>query len=180
MELIEAALIATWRAMRPPIPLKEIRTARRHLQRQFGVDYPFAEIDLKTQGKSIFYEMASSSEGKAVRHLIEASLNGQHVWKEAIQERLEQFDYDRRLELAIRWFPRGKKVPIVVDPRIGFGRPVLLDSRVPTWAIKVRYMAHEGLESIERDFEIERPAVLHALRFEGMRDLREAAYDTVL
>ncbi len=175
MELIEAALIATWRSMIPPVPLKEIRMARKHLQEKFSVDHPFAEIDLKTQSTSIFYEIASSLKGEPVQHLIEASSDGQYVWPEAIQQRLEQFDYDRRLHLAIRWFPRGRGVPVIVDPRVGFGRPILLHSGVPTWVIKERYLAHEELESIGGDFGIGQDAILQALIFEGVRDLPTAA-----
>ena len=40
-----------------------------------------------------------------------------------LRETIDQIDYDQ--DLAVRWFPIGRSVPIVVDPRLSAGLPVI-------------------------------------------------------
>ena len=57
--------------------------------------------------------------------------------------------------------------PVSIDPRISFGAPIV--KGVPTWAIKGRYEAGEGIGDICEDFDLKREEVCHGLDFEGIQ-----------
>ena len=175
MDLVEAAFVAGFRSLN--VSLSNIRVAHDHLRKHFRVDYPFAQLKLQTEGKHVLYELSDKEAGEHLRSLfrVEASRIGQLVWAEPIEHRFMQFDYDPALGLAIRWFPRGRSCPVVVDPQIQFGEPVLKDSRVPTWVIRSRWSAEEPLGAIAEDFGIELSAIRHALIFEGVAESAIAA-----
>jgi uncharacterized protein (DUF433 family) len=86
--------------------------------------------------------------------------------KGALRSTLHLFDYEDGL--ALRWHPRGRGSPILVDPRIAFGAPMIADSGVPTSVIRDRFKAGETLAEIEDDFDIPRAQVEEALAFEGV------------
>jgi hypothetical protein len=52
---------------------------------------------------------------------------------------LETRFHETWLGMARRWWPAGKKVPVVVDPARAFGSPVVQTHGVPT---RVLYAAH--------------------------------------
>lgn len=56
--------------------------------------------------------------------------------------------------------------PIVPDPRISFGRPVVGKAFVSTRAIRDRIDAGEEVEDVARDYELTDQAVEEAVVFE--------------
>ena len=167
LDLVEVAFVATLRNM--GVRLRRIRIARDYLARVFNTDYPFARLKLKTDGARILYDL-KEEEGPWVDRLLgEASAYGQVIWKEPILDRIMEFDYDLDRQLAIRWFPRGREAPVVVDPQIQFGAPILRETGVPTWVVKERYEVGETVDEIKADFGIELQAIMYALAFEGIQ-----------
>ena len=45
---------------------------------------------------------------------------------------LAEVDFDARTALAERWWPLGRAVPVVLDPRVNFGAPVVAGTGVRT------------------------------------------------
>ncbi len=175
MDLVEAAFVAAFR--KAGVSLRHIRVAHEHLRGHFKVEYPFAELDLQTEGRHILYGLGEDGAEAWVRKLVlaEASRKGQLVWTEPIRHQFLQFEYDRDLRLAVRWYPRGSQVPVMVDPQVQFGEPVLIASKIPTWVIKRRWSAGEPVSSIMADFEIDEDALRDALLFEGVSESNLAA-----
>jgi len=172
LQLVEVAFVATLRKM--GIPLQRIRIAYEYLERRFNTEYPFARLKIKTDGARLLNDL-KQAEGPWVNKLLEeASARGQVIWVEPIQDRIQEFDYNRMYELAIRWFPRGKDVPIVIDPQIQFGAPILKDSGVATWVIGERRRVGESIDEIREDFGIGELAVRQALDFERVEVLTPA------
>lgn len=74
--------------------------------------------------------------------------------------------------IATRLFPATSDEPedeprsISIDPKISFGRPVVVGARIPTRAIAERYEASEPPESIADDFGCTLSQVHDAIRFE--------------
>lgn len=163
LELVEVAFVASFRQR--GVALQRIRKAREYVAKRFSVEYPFAEYEFKTEGVHVLLELADID--PTFKGLIAADEAGQLAWREVILERFDQFEYEK--DLAIRWYPRGKDKPIVIDPRIAFGAPIVVTAGIPTWVLKGRYEAGETLEEIEEDFGIRAEDVLAALEFEGLQ-----------
>jgi len=66
----------------------------------------------------------------------------------------------------VRWWPVGRDTPIVIDPRVSFGRPYVASKGVSTDAIRSRFVARESIDDIVDDFDLTEEEVEAALRFD--------------
>ena len=172
LQLVEVAFVARFRKLN--VSLERIRIAHKFLAKAFGAEYPFAQLGVRTDGADIFKNL-ESAEGPWVDRLLVASRHGQIAWAEAIEERISQFDWEIEQEFAVRWYPRGKDAPVVVDPQIAFGAPILRDSSIPTAVIKGRFQAGEDIAEIQEDFGVRPEAIEFALAFEGVESFAAVA-----
>lgn len=161
MELVEVAFVSTMRHY--GVSLQRIRRARDYLARAYGVEYPFAELRLKTDGAHILKEANEADGGPGV--LVVADEQGQLAWERILAERYAQFIYERNLALV--WYPLGKEKPISLDPRVAFGMPAVRG--VPTRVISSRFMAgDDDLKFLGEDYGLDLGLVIQALAFEGV------------
>jgi uncharacterized protein (DUF433 family) len=162
VQLIEVAVMSAFR--KAGVPLNEIRRTREYFSQEFGSQYPFSQYRFKTDGKELFmdYEQVIGAEGKGM--LLQPGKNGQLAWREIIG-RLREFEYEHE-GYVVRWYLEGRHSPIFIDPRIGFGAPVIKGT--PTWILKGRWESGENLDEIAEDFVLQRRDVEQALRFEGV------------
>ncbi len=163
LQLVEVAVAVKF--LEHGVRHREIRKARDYLRQVFGREYPFAEERLLSDGSDILREW-QEAEARAGERLIITSAAGQMRWPDVVQGRLQEFDY--RHGLALTWHPRGKEVPVAVDPTIAYGAPTLEAAGIPTWVLADRYLSHETIAEIEQDFGLSRGDVLTALKFEGV------------
>ena len=56
--------------------------------------------------------------------------------------------------------------PIVIDPRLAFGRPVVLGKGISTPAIAGRIDAGESLDDVATDYELGRSEIAQAIFYE--------------
>jgi uncharacterized protein (DUF433 family) len=162
LELVEVAFVAKFRDM--GMPLKDIRTANDYLSKLWSVEYPFGQLKLKTEGRNILASFDTTE-----RYLHAASKGGTMLWDEHVDARIREFTYE--FDLAIRWHPRGQSVPVIVDPRLSFGSPILERSGIATWIIRERHDAGEEHDEIADDFGITIADVHMALEFEGVEPI---------
>jgi uncharacterized protein (DUF433 family)/DNA-binding transcriptional MerR regulator len=160
LQLVELRFVA---AMRDAgVKLKTIRKAREYLAARWRTDYPFAMRPLKTDGQYIIQDL-EEAEGKEFEgKLMIADKGGQISWKPIIGDRFLEFDYEG--EWAMRWRLAGTDSPVIIDPRIAFGSPMVRG--VPTWALLGRYDAGESSDEIAADFDLDPAEVKAALDFE--------------
>ena len=59
---------------------------------------------------------------------------------------------------------------VVVDPRIAFGRPVLVGTRIPTEVIYQRFEAGESIEQLADDYGRTPSEIEEAIRCEHYRE----------
>ena len=163
LQLVEVAVAV--RFIEHGVRHREIRKAGEYLQQVFEREYPFAEERLLSDGSDILKEWREV-EAPAGDRLIITSGAGQMRWPSLVQERLQEFDY--RQGLALTWHPRGKDIPVAVDPTIAYGAPTLETAGIPTWVLADRYRSDETIAEIEEDFGLSREDVLTALKFEGV------------
>ena len=64
-------------------------------------------------------------------------------------------------------------MPVVMDPRVAFGRPVLVGRAVPTAVLADRFKAGDRLSELSKDYDTSTEAIEEAIRCE--LDRREAA-----
>jgi uncharacterized protein (DUF433 family) len=162
LQLIELAIVAA--ARDSGVPLRVIRETREYMRREFEAEYPFAEYRFKTDGKKLWIDYLDVIGKKGKGKLLEVSGKGQLAWSE-IMGRLQQFEYDRKLGLAVRWHVAGKQSPVTIDPRVRFGAPSV--EGVPTRLVLARWEAGEAADEIADDFDMSERVVRAALEFEG-------------
>lgn len=156
VDLVE--VVATGRLRKKGFSLKRIRQINEFCQRELRTNRPLVTETFKVRGKDIFVQI---SEG----YLLNVGLQrGMQAWGEVLDPFLETLDYEDHL--ARRWWPRGRDVPIVVDPDYGFGLPVVAGTGIRTEIIAERGKAEESPEEIAYDFDLEVYQVEAALRYE--------------
>lgn len=134
------------------------------MAQKLGSEYPFAQHRFKTDGKDLWMELDEFVSGASKSKLIKINKGGQLAWADIVQAKFTEFEYQD--DLAIQWHVGGEGSPVLIDPRVSFGAPMV--SGVATWAIKGRWEAGESLQDIAEDFSIDESQVQHALQFEGV------------
>ncbi|HUY31061.1 MAG TPA: DUF433 domain-containing protein [Acidimicrobiales bacterium] len=67
---------------------------------------------------------------------------------------------------VVRLHPRGLDSPIVIDPDVRFGTPVV--AGIPTGSLAEQVEAGDSIESVARDFDLDLADVIEALSYEGL------------
>lgn len=113
------------------VPLQRIRTAAELAMRDFSTKHPFASGRVFTDGKNIFKELAREADTSKVleltqdRHLQIQSAN-------LLAHFLDEISFSRETSLAHRWWPLSRAFPVVLDPKVAFGAPVVDGTAVRT------------------------------------------------
>lgn len=160
LQLVEVAFVATFRSV--GVTLQRIRNAREFLRDKLGSEYPFATYQFYTEGKHVLVKLAR--ELPEVQSFMKADERGQIAWNNLLGDRFAQFEYEGGF--TVRWRPTGSQSPVAIDPRIAFGAPSVRG--VPTWELRGRLHAGEGIDDIADDFNLSPLEVRKALEFEGV------------
>ena len=162
LELVEVAFVATFRGL--GVPLQRIRKARDYAAQVLKSEYPFAEYSWLTEGHRVLLDLRTVEGDASIGRLIAADSQGQIAWKEVVSDRFHQFDYENGI--ALIWHLDGRRSPVVIDPRVCFGAPMVKGT--PTWVLKGRWDAGESIPEIGCDFRLSEDDIRHGLRFEGI------------
>ncbi|MCD4750346.1 MAG: DUF433 domain-containing protein [Thermoanaerobaculales bacterium] len=161
--LVEAHVLAAIR--KHGVALDNVRSAIDHLRSQYGIDHPLADARFKTDGLNLFIEHLGQ--------LVNVSMQGQLAIREIMEAHLERVEHDKK-GLAARLFPFTRHgatdVPqprsVMIDPRIAFGRPVLVGTGIPTAVLADRYKAGDSMQDLAADYECGRDLIEEAIRCE--------------
>lgn len=155
--LIELFTIAQLRQR--SVSMATIRAARSELIARFNTPHPFALGGLMTSGRSLLKALDEDC-------LLELGKNGQVAFSKVLEPFCASLDFDQASSLANRYFPLGRDKPVVVDPRHGFGRPVIEGTNIATEAIMSLLRGGETVEDVAESYQIAKEAVLAAKAFE--------------
>jgi uncharacterized protein (DUF433 family) len=168
LNLVEAFVLSAIRKEHN-VSMQRARKALGFVRRELGVQRPLITTRFQTDGVDLFVEYCGSilnaSEGSGQIHL-----------KEALEGHLQRIEWDESGQ-AQRLFPlvrsEGVKQPmaIVIDPRMGFGRPVLAGTGIRTEVVVERYRAGESAPELADDYGVKPELIEDAVRLE----LRAAA-----
>lgn len=116
---------------------------------------------------------------RELEKLINVSREGQLEIEPVIRTFLKRIRRDSA-GIPIKLYPFTRKTvsaeepaPVEIDPRIAFGRPVLVGKGVPTAVLADRFKAGDTLADMAQDYDTSTQAIEEAIRCELSR--REAA-----
>jgi uncharacterized protein (DUF433 family) len=163
LNLVEAHVLAAIRRQHH-VPLPKVRQALAYVSKEMDMQRPLAESEFQTDGVDLFLEKLGS--------LVNVTRAGQTEMKDVICDHLKRIERDTQ-GVPIRLFLftrkddiRDQPSPVVVDPRIAFGRPVLAGRSVPTAVLADRFKAGDTLTQLAEDYETSPQNIEEALRCE--------------
>jgi uncharacterized protein (DUF433 family) len=160
--LIEAHVLRSLRTDHG-VPVKALRSALAYAERELGIDRLLLRPELRAKAGKVFLDRYGE--------LIELSASGQLAMRALFAEHLKRVDWDSS-RFPVRLYPflsaaaPSAERPIVIDPRIAFGRPVVVRNGVSTAAIAARIDAGESVDDVAADYDLGPPEIEHAVLYE--------------
>lgn len=161
--LVEAYVLTAIRRERK-IGLPTIRKALAYLVERLGAKRPLLEEQFATKGAQLFVERLGE--------IINLSRHGQIEMADLIQAYLERVERDPK-GLPIKLYPFTRSQPpreqprtVVIDPRIAFGRPVVVGTAIPTAVLAEQFKAGDLPANLAKEYGANEEAVWDAIRCE--------------
>ena len=156
--LVECSVLATIRKDHE-VSLQKVRRALTFVAKELGKRRPLIDQDFSTDGVHLFVERYG--------RLIAASEQGQTAMRDILEAGLTRIEGDES-GLASRLFPwrsdpREPRI-ISVDPRVAFGQPVLVSTRVPVDVIFDRFRAGDSIDHLAEDYRVDRDRIEDLVR----------------
>ncbi len=148
--LIEAHVLRSLRTEHG-VPVKALRSALTYAEKTLGIDRLLLRPELRANAGKVFLDRYGE--------LIELTASGQFAMRRLFTEHLKRVEWDSS-RFPVRLYPFLSAVtpsearPIVIDPRIAFGRPVVLRKGISTSIIAERVDAGESMDNIAADYEL--------------------------
>ena len=138
-----------------------VRDALTYAEEALGIKRLLLKDELRTSGQDIFLEQLGT--------LITLSRSGQMAMRRLLAAYLERVERDDDA-LPFRLYPVRAEwsadKPIVIDPRVSFGRPTVAGSGVSTGALVQRIDAGETVEALAWDYGLEIVQIEDAILYE--------------
>ncbi len=160
--LIEAHVLRSLR-IEHEISVKAVRSALDYAEASIGIDRLLLREELRTHAGKVFLDRYGA--------LIELSASGQLAMRHLLARHLRRVEWDSsrypvRLYPFLSAYAAEEERPIAIDPRIAFGRPVVLRKGISTSAIADRIDAGESVDEIAADYELGAPEIEQAALYE--------------
>ncbi len=169
INLVEAHVLDAIR-YKDKIRLPRVRSAISHLRKEYKSEHPLVEFEFQHDGVDLFTDIA--------KDLVNVSSGGQLVMRDILSAYLKRIARDPHGS-AIALYPYLKrqhveeKKLVLIDPRISFGKPVLVGVGVPTSVVADRHQAGETVAELAKDYGCEASEIEKAVDYE--RALPKAA-----
>lgn len=161
--LVEAYVLTAIRRERK-VGLPTIRRALTYLTEKFGTERPLLQEQFATKGAQLFVDHLGQ--------IINLSRHGQVEMAEMISAYLERVERDPR-GVPIKLYPFTRSQPlrlqprsVVIDPRVAFGRPVLVGTAIPTAVLAEQFKAGDLPCFLAKEYGASEEAVWDAIRCE--------------
>ncbi|MGQ0723475.1 MAG: DUF433 domain-containing protein [Candidatus Eiseniibacteriota bacterium] len=150
------------------IALQRIRKAIRVLGELFPSSaHPLIDHELVTSGVDLFVNRLGE--------LINLTAGGQTAMRDCLELYLRRVEFDQQ-GVASKLFPFTWTSPkpdtpkvVVLDPRVLFGRPAIVNTRIATSVVYERWAAGESSQTLARDYDLSVDKIEEALRCEHAR-----------
>lgn len=150
LNLLELRFLASYREA---ASLPAIRHALDFAANELGVERPLLDLGFSVHGKDLFVRYAAESEEP---YFLNASKHGQAMlpevaWPEEASDFMASLEYDDTERAAYRWWPLGRRRPVMLDTTLNAGRPTTAESGVRTVVIATRSRSGWSTEEIAED-----------------------------
>ncbi len=165
VNLVEAHVLDAIR-YKHKIPLPKVREAIKYLRSKYGSKHPLAEYWFQQAGLDLIVEIAGQLEN--------ASRHGQLEIREWITAYLKRIERDPA-GAAVALYPYLSRHPqqaedepklVLIDPRISFGKAILVGAGVPTAVVADRHKAGETYAELALDYGCEASEIKEAVKYE--------------
>jgi uncharacterized protein (DUF433 family) len=160
--LIEAHVL---RALRTEhgVSVKALRQAVEFAEKKLGIERLLLRPELRSDAGQVFLDRYGG--------LIDLSASGQLAMRQVLQAHLKRVTWDeQRYPVRLHPFVVGEAIssgmPIAIDPRIAFGRPVIISRGISTAAIVARIDAGESVAHLATDYEVSVAEIDEAVLYE--------------
>lgn len=165
--LVEAHVLRSIRSVHG-VTLEKVRKALDFLETKLSYKTPLVRAEFKTDGVDLFVDHLG--------YLIAASNNQKLVLHQSLVNHLDRIEVDES-KLAYKLFPFGSPLidlesesnfpkSVVIDPRISFGRLVLVGTGIPTSILAERYKLGESIADLSEDYSCNSSLIEEAIRWE--------------
>lgn len=158
--LIEAHVLRSLRTEHG-VSIKDVRKALSYAERSEKIDRLLLHKDLRTNAGKLFLQKYGE--------LIDLSASGQLAMRKLFEEHLKRVEWDE-WQFPVRLYPfvpgEADRRPIVIDPQIAFGRPVVLRAGVSTGIITQRIDAGETVADLADDYNLTLLEIEEAILYE--------------
>ena len=160
MNLLECHMLAAMRSLYD-LRLPKIRRAVAHLNKTSGFRHPLIEQPLYTNRIDVLI--------KEIDKLVNLSRGGQLAIPEIVEVHLERVEYDKGI---FNFYPfvreRSAAEPkfILINPALGFGKPVVAGTGISAAVIASRFNARESIPDLAKEYGLEEKQIEEAIRWE--------------
>jgi uncharacterized protein (DUF433 family) len=159
--LIEAHVLRSLRTEHG-VPLIAVRQALSWAEKALSIEDLLLREELCTAGGKLFLDRYGE--------LINLSASGQLAMRRMFATHLQRVEWGE-LRLPVRLYPfmvaeQIDAKPILIDPQISFGRPVISGAFISTRTLLDRIDAGESIGEVAADYEITTQAIEEAIVFE--------------
>ncbi len=160
--LIEAHVLRSLRTEHG-VPVKALRSALSYAEKTLGIDRLLLRPELRADAGKVFLDRYGE--------LIDLTASGQLAMRRLLAEHLKRVEWDSS-RFPVRLYPflslaaPSEARPIVIDPRIAFGRPVVLRKGISTSVIAERVDSGESVDDVAADYGLGPSEVEEAIVYE--------------
>jgi len=158
--LIEAHVLRSLRTEHG-VSIKAVRRALTYAEQSEKIERLLLRKDLRTNAGKLFLEKYGQ--------LIDLSASGQLAMRKLFEEHLKRVEWDE-WQFPVRLYPfvsgNADRRPIAIDPKIAFGRPVVLRAGVSTGIIAERIDAGETVADLADDYNLSPSEIEEAILYE--------------
>lgn len=160
--LIEAHVLRSLRTDHG-VSIQALRKSLSFAEKTLSVTRLLLSQELRTHGGRLLLDHYGE--------LIDLSASGQLAMRKMLEAHLERVEWDE-WRFPVRLYPFVSSHayeatrPIAIDPKIAFGRPVVVRTGVSTRAISERIDAGESIEELKLDYDLSQPEIEEAVLYE--------------
>ncbi len=160
--LAEAAFLAA--VKKTGVPMQRIRPALEKLRDEMGIEHALASQMLYTDGAELLRSVGAAA-GASDRELeLVVVRTDQGVFTPVVRNFLSHVRFGASGYAESIRLPKYGEAEVIVDPRFGFGQPVLESNGVRIDAVLDRFHAGESMDVIADDFNTPRKTVEQLIR----------------
>ena len=165
-EFVEAGYLREYRVKR--VSLQYLRPVIGMLRRELGVRYPLATLKPYTSGRQLALEVQQTVGLDPALNIVILGRDGTLQLADEAQSFLEKVDFADGGDEALRLFPLGRTVPVVLDPAKGFGEPTV-PRGVRTEVLAELVEAGDDATHVAAVYDLTLDEVQAAVRYEADR-----------